>query len=114
LKRMKRENEDSVTVQRNANHAQCVEKKRQVRQQQRAAQERKAKEREQILAKIRHERQAKREEEVYETNVQLQKFATLAEEERRIIESLHSWRQEQQQAFSALETVLVKDPASPW
>jgi hypothetical protein len=109
LKQLKCEQEDAVTAQRNIEHARCVARKQLVREQQRAAQERKAMERQAALAKIREQREAKRREEESATGLQLRKFSTLAEEERRLIESLQGWRQEQQQVLRKLEGVGVRE-----
>lgn len=89
-------------------------RKQLVREQQRAAQERKTRERKAALAKIREQREAKRQETESATTLQLQKFSTLAEEERRLVESLQGWRQEQQHVLRQLEGVVVREnmPAS--
>jgi hypothetical protein len=109
LKQLKCEQEDAVTAQRNEEHARCVARKQLVREQQRAAQERTAREREAALAKIRGIREAKHQEEAAATNLQLQKLSTLEEEERRLVESLQGWRQEQQQVLRQLEGVVVRE-----
>jgi len=109
LKLAKRENEDAVTTHRNEEHARCVARKQFVLEQQRAAQERKAQDRQTALFRVREQREAKREQVYDDTTTQLHKFAALAEEERRLVESLQGWRSEQQQAFSRLETVLVRN-----
>mmetsp|Transcript_30910 Transcript_30910/g.99923 ORF Transcript_30910/g.99923 Transcript_30910/m.99923 type:complete len:240 (+) Transcript_30910:2-721(+) len=109
LKQLKGEQEDAVTAQRNEDHARCVARKQLVLEQQRAAQERKARERQTALAKIREQREAKRQEEAFATSLQLQKLSMLAEEERRLSGSLQCWRQEQQQVLRQLEGVMVRE-----
>ena len=99
-------------MQRDVEHARCVARKKFVLEQQRAAQDRKAKERGAALLRVREQREAKREQVHDDTTVQLHKYAALAEEERRLVESLQGWRQEQQEAFHQLETVLVRDSGS--
>lgn len=62
LKQMKRENEEAAAVQRNMDHARAVARKQHVKVQQQQAKDRKSRERELALAKLRKEREEKRQQ----------------------------------------------------
>ena len=106
LRQMRRENEEAVVAQRNMEHARCVARKQIVRQHQQEAQERKSKEREVALRKLKEERHKAQSVLDDDTGHSLRHYNDLAAEEARLLKSLEACQKEQQDAYSQLESVV--------
>lgn len=104
LKQMRRENEESVQVQRNIERDRAIARKEEVKEAQRRAFDRKKEEQAAALSKLREGRETKRQEIGDDAQQQLQNYTKLAEEERRLIKELEKWGREQADAFSKLQT----------
>ena len=83
-----------------------------VKEQQRLAAERKAKEREAALTRLKAEREAKQSLLGKDASDQVRDFERMEEEERRLIASLQATQAQQQAAYSELEGVLGSAQAS--
>ena len=106
LRRIRKENEQALQVQREMERARCVARKNLVKEQQRKSQERKTVQREEQLQHLRANREQAREELDDVTAIQLQAVADLHEEEQRLLKSVEGVQLEQAMAFRDLDTVL--------
>ena len=112
LRQMRHENEGAVQAQRAFEHGRAVQRKAMVKEQQRLAAERKAKEREAALTRLKAEREAKQSLLGKDASDQVRDFERMEEEERRLIASLQATQAQQQAAYSELEGVLGSAQAS--
>ena len=112
LRPMRHENEGAVQAQRAFEHGRAVQRKAMVKEQQRLAAERKAKEREAALTRLKAEREAKQSLLGKDASDQVRDFERMQEEERRLIASLQATQAQQQAAYSELEGVLGSAQAS--
>ena len=112
LRQMRHENESAVQAQRAFEHGRAVQRKAMVKEQQRLAAERKAKEREAALTRLKAEREAKQSLLGKDASDQVRDFERMQEEERRLIASLQATQAQQQAAYSELEGVLGSAQAS--
>lgn len=112
LRQMRHENEGAVQAQRAFEHGRAVQRKAMVKEQQRLAAERKAKEREAALTRLKAEREAKQSLLGKDASDQVRDFERMQEEERRLIASLQATQAQQQAAYSELEGVLGSAQAS--
>ena len=112
LRQMRHENEGAVQAQRAFEHGRAVQRKAMVKEQQRLAAERKAKEREAALTRLKAEREAKQSLLGKDASDQVRDFERMQEEERRLIASLQATQAQQQAAYSQLEGVLGSAQAS--
>ena len=99
-------------AQRAFEHGRAVQRKAMVKEQQRLAAERKAKEREAALTRLKAEREAKQSLLGKDASDQVRDFERMQEEERRLIASLQATQAQQQAAYSELEGVLGSAQAS--
>ena len=112
LRQMRHENEGAVQAQRAFEHGRAVQRKAMVKEQQRLAAERKAKEREAALTRLKAEREAKQSLLGKDASDQVRDLERMEEEERRLIASLQATQAQQQAAYSELEGVLGSAQAS--